>query len=119
MKMANRIRSVTDLARTLRPIEWFGGFALMVIIVSIAVLGWQIETRTDAIQTINDAAQRIEQVATNSEQILLDAQADRNSPERQQFNQEVREAVREINEVKMLLCSSPEIDNPEICAPTG
>ncbi len=99
---------------TSRATTWFVGFALVVIIIFLVVLGWQIDRRTDSIQTINESAQRIEEAALHTEEVLVEVVEARDAPEAVAQQQAVREALAQIRDIHAILCSAPDLaDVPE------
>lgn len=87
-------------------------WATVVVIVMVAGLFYGMDQRADAINSLQESATRIETAAVNTERILVETREASSSPEAQEYQQQVRAAVREIREIKILLCEA--VDH-ELC----
>lgn len=90
------------------PSRWFSLWAMAVVVVGLLILGWQIDRRTEAIAELEQATARIEEAASHSEQILVDTLAASDDEDPAAFQRRVSQAIREIREVKIILCDTLE-----------
>lgn len=91
-----------------RRVEVVAVFLVALAMLAVGVLGWQLQTRNDAIQELQDQTQRVEEAATHTEQVLVDVIEAREAPEAIAQQQQVRQALADIRDIKALLCAVPE-----------
>jgi hypothetical protein len=93
----------------------FAAFALFVVVTILALLGWQVEQRNEAIEEIRTAAERIEDAAVHTEEVLVEVVEERGSPEAIAQSERVAEALDDIAAVRAMLCDLPEFDDDPRC----
>jgi cytochrome oxidase assembly protein ShyY1 len=93
----------------------FAAFSLFVIVVVLALLGWQVEQRNDAIHEIREAADRIEVAAVHTEEVLVEVVEERDTPEAIAQSERVAQALDDIASVKAMLCDLPEFTEDPRC----